>query len=141
MGKEFYKETKFRMESLELIGRCNEIVSDFVRQNLRLTLRQLYYQLVTRNIIRNEERAYKNLSNLMSDAHLAGLIDWEAIEDRIRVPVIPDEWNDIAELVEEALILTGFQGGKDSPTMSNYGSKRTPSPESYALLPVSSTSH
>jgi hypothetical protein len=103
MAKAFYKETKFRTESLELIRRCNEIVYEFVRQNLRLTLRQLYYQLVTRNIIRNEERAYKNLSNLVSGARLAGLIDWDAIEDRIRVPAIPPEWNDIAELVKDAL--------------------------------------
>jgi hypothetical protein len=63
----------------------------------------LYYQLVTRNIIRNEERAYKNLSNLVSDARLAGRIDWDAIEDRIRVPIIPAEWNNIAELVKDAL--------------------------------------
>ena len=31
---------------------------------LRLTLRQLHYQLVVGNIIPNQERAYKNLGNL-----------------------------------------------------------------------------
>lgn len=37
-----------------------------------LTLRQLYYQ-------------YKRLSELLTKARLAGLVPWEAIEDRSRV--------------------------------------------------------
>jgi len=48
-------------------------------------LRQLYYQLVTRNIITNTERSYKNLGQLVSQGRLAGKIDWSAIEDRLRV--------------------------------------------------------
>jgi hypothetical protein len=34
---------------------------EYQNQGLRLTLRQLYYQLVTRNAITNEEKSYKNL--------------------------------------------------------------------------------
>ena len=101
--KETYRETKFRPDSLELIARCEEIVTDYLGQGLRLTLRQLYYQLVTKNIIKNEERSYKNLSSLVSDARLSGMLDWEAIEDRIRVPVSPAEWSSIKDLVDSAL--------------------------------------
>jgi hypothetical protein len=72
-------------------------------QGLRLTLRQLYYQLVTRNAIPNVEREYKNLSKLISDARLAGEMDWEAIEDRVRVPRKHPEYHDLGDLVEAAL--------------------------------------
>lgn len=101
--KETFKEKNFRPDSLDLIAKCDEIVRDYLGQGLRLTLRQLYYQLVTQNIIKNEERAYKNLSSLVSDARLSGMLDWDAIEDRIRVPVIPSEFKDLQELVDAAL--------------------------------------
>lgn len=101
--KETFKETNFRPDSLGLIAHCEEIVIDYLGQGLKLTLRQLYYQLVTKNIIKNEERSYKNLSSLVSDARLSGMLDWEAIEDRIRVPVIPSEWSSIQSLVDSAL--------------------------------------
>jgi hypothetical protein len=101
--KETFKETNFRPDSLGLIAKCEEIVIDYLGQGLRLTLRQLYYQLVTKNIIKNVERSYKNLSSLVSDARLAGMLDWDAIEDRIRVPVIPSEWSNIKDLVDSAL--------------------------------------
>lgn len=40
--------------------------------------------MVARDIIPNNERSYKNLGALINDARLAGLIDWNAIEDRTR---------------------------------------------------------
>jgi hypothetical protein len=101
--REIFKEKAFVETSLELIENCNDIVGEYQRQGLRLTLRQLYYQLVTKNIIANVERAYKNLSSLVSDARLAGHIDWDAIEDRIRIPDVPTEFKDLGELVEAAL--------------------------------------
>lgn len=101
--KEQFKTINFRSDSLTLIEHCNSIVDSYLGQGLRLTLRQLYYQLVTKNIIKNEERSYKNLSNLVSDARLAGMIDWDAIEDRIRVPVTPSQFKNLRELVDAAL--------------------------------------
>lgn len=79
-----YKEIKFRAASLQLIARINGIIAEYQEMGYSLTLRQVYYQLVARDVIPNNERSYKNLGNLISDARLAGLIDWEAIEDRTR---------------------------------------------------------
>ena len=87
-----YKEIAFREKTRNLIDTCDLIVEDYQAQGFRLTLRQLYYQLVTRNIVTNTERSYQNLSRMISDGRLAGLIDWDAIEDRIRVPRIPFAW-------------------------------------------------
>jgi len=101
--KEIFKEKNFRPDSLDLITHCDKVIADYSGQGLKLTLRQLYYQLVTKNIIKNEERSYKNLSSLVSDARLAGMLDWDAIEDRIRVPTIPTEFKNLKDLVDAAL--------------------------------------
>lgn len=94
---------EFRGRSEALLIIVEQIVSAYQDAGLRLTLRQLYYQLVSRNIIPNVERAYKNLSTLVSTARLAGRIDWDAIEDRTRVPVIPPEFSGLDDLVGAAL--------------------------------------
>lgn len=79
-----YKEIKFHDKSLLLIDRVNRIIGEYKAKGYSLTLRQVYYQLVARDIIQNNEKSYKNLGNLISDGRLAGLIDWHAIEDRTR---------------------------------------------------------
>jgi hypothetical protein len=101
--KECFREKNFREESRALIDRCDSIITNYSGQGLKLTLRQLYYQLVSANVITNEEKSYKNLGGLVSDARLAGLLDWDAIEDRVRQPRVQSEWSNVADLVESAL--------------------------------------
>ena len=90
---------KFRSESLERLDICNTIIADYMRQGFRLTLRQLYYQLVSRDLIPNTERSYKNLGNLINDGRLAGQVDWDAIEDRLRMPYRISEWTDPGQIM------------------------------------------
>lgn len=97
-----YVRKAFRPEAVARIHHCNVIIDRYQKQNLRLTLRQLYYQLVSRNVITNEEKSYKTLGKLVSDARLAGLMSWDAIEDRIRTPVVPQQFNNLAHLADVA---------------------------------------
>lgn len=101
--KEFFRSTKFRPASKTLVEQCNDIVDDYQGQGLRLTLRQLYYQLVTKNIIVNSERSYQNLSALVSNGRLAGKVDWDAIEDRVRRPRMAGEFDNLKDLVNAAV--------------------------------------
>lgn len=103
MACETFKYVRFNAQSSERIDLCNEIIEDYQKQRLRLTLRQLYYQLVTRNVFPNSEKSYKNLGSLLNDARLAGRVDWNAIEDRVRQPRKAPEWNNLVELTESAL--------------------------------------
>src|SRR5579883_1481282 len=103
MSYERFRSKKFSPESSARITQCNAIIERYQEQGLRLTLRQLYYQLVSQAVIPNEERSYKNLGNLVSDARLAGLMDWDAIEDRVRVPRQPPQFDNLTDLVEAAL--------------------------------------
>lgn len=101
--KQSFKEINFKPETLALIEQCTGIVLDYQQQGLRLTLRQLYYQLVSRNIIRNVVTEYKRLGGIVSDARLAGLMDWDAIEDRVRQPWSASEFENLGELVDAAI--------------------------------------
>jgi hypothetical protein len=101
--KQAFKSINFRRDSLERIALCNKIIRDYQGQGLKLTLRQLYYQLVSQNVIPNTEKAYKALGGLLSDARLAGLVDWDAIEDRNREPVEWAEYENVQEMIEEAV--------------------------------------
>lgn len=79
-----YQDCNFSAPRLALIETANDIIADYRNQGYTLTLRQLYYQFVSRAIIPNSERSYKNLGNAVNDGRMAGLIDWNGIEDRGR---------------------------------------------------------
>ncbi len=84
MTLEFFRDIKFRAESLATIETANKIIDEYRGQGFSLTLRQLYYQFVARGLIENTERSYKNLGNLIAKARDAGLVSWTAVEDRTR---------------------------------------------------------
>lgn len=100
MPKIAYKEKRFRSDKLELIGLVNGVVDEYDAQGYSLTLRQVYYQMVARDIIPNNERSYKNLGALISDARLAGLVDWNAIEDRTRNLRQRPKWGSPQEIID-----------------------------------------
>src|SRR5580692_1670580 len=79
-----YKEKNFRADSLALIETADAICKEYMAQGFTLTLRQLYYQFVARDILANSQKNYDRLGAILNDARLAGLIDWEAMEDRTR---------------------------------------------------------
>lgn len=71
-------------KTMGLIHLANEIIDQLATMGYSLTLRQLYYQLVARDVIRNKQTEYKRLGKIINEARLAGLVDWDAIEDRTR---------------------------------------------------------
>lgn len=95
-----YKDINFRADSLNLIQRVNGIIHEYNQKGYSLTLRQVYYQLVARDIIPNNERSYKNLGNLISDGRIAGLIDWNAIEDRTRNLEKNSHWSSPSSIID-----------------------------------------
>lgn len=102
MPKIAYIEKNFRPESLKLIEKINSVIAAYEAQGYSLTLRQVYYQMVARDTIPNNERSYKNIGVLINDARLAGLIDWNAIEDRTRNLRGRSHWEKPSEVIESA---------------------------------------
>lgn len=97
--KEAFIDKNFSAASLQTIELVNAILEEYRRQGFRLSLRQLYYQLVARDYIPNNLRSYKNLGSLVSNARQAGYVDWDMIEDRNRETVIPSHWESIGQIV------------------------------------------
>ncbi len=64
-----------------IITAVNEIILKYKRP---LTLRQIYYQLVSRNIIENKLNNYKSLSKILVEAKEKNLVPEDRIEDRGR---------------------------------------------------------
>lgn len=85
----------------EVVARIVHIVTSYSRKGYVLTLRQLHYQLVSRNWIVNHDTAYKKLGSILDDCRYAGVIDWSAIEDRGRVPYLPYYADDAADAVDD----------------------------------------
>jgi hypothetical protein len=99
--KETFRITRFKPETLQRIEQANAIISEYGGQ--KLTARQVYYRFVAADLIPNTPRSYQNLTSILTDARYAGLVDWDAIEDRGREPDVPGEWDTIDEIVDAAV--------------------------------------
>ncbi len=102
MPKICYVPKNFSDKSLRRIVKANEIIAEYVAQGFVLTLRQLYYQFVSRDLIPNTPREYNNLGNLINDARLAGLIDWNHLEDRTRNVKANPHWSNPESILASA---------------------------------------
>lgn len=95
-----YVPRDFSAKSLEMIEQANEIIDEYAQQGFDLTLRQLYYQFVSRDLIANKQSEYKRLGSVVNDARLAGLIDWDTIIDRTRKLEKQAEWDSPSDIIE-----------------------------------------
>jgi hypothetical protein len=73
----------------------------YAKQGYDLSVRQLFYQLVSKNIIPNKQKQYKSLVGLVNDARLAGVLDWRNVVDRGRNAYRPRNWANPGEMAKE----------------------------------------
>lgn len=93
-------EDTFRNGTKILISQMNSIIAEYSKAGMRLTVRQLYYQLVSRDLVPNTERSYKRIIGTCNDGRYAGLIDWDAIEDRTRSFRGLERWESAKSMLE-----------------------------------------
>jgi hypothetical protein len=98
-------DTKLRLNKAnkERLQVINNILENYVAQGFTLTLRQLYYQLVSRDIVANKVEEYKKLSVLLGKGRMAGVVDWQSIEDRTRRPQKPYWVHDIPDAINDLI--------------------------------------
>ena len=100
--KESFIVKRFSADSLEIIDRANGIIEEYQEQGFVLTLRQLYYQFVSRAFLPNDVHSYRKIGSTISNARLAGYVDWDAIEDRTRNLASYHHYKDAQDAVWEA---------------------------------------
>jgi hypothetical protein len=101
MSREMFETRQFQTKSLDLIEGANAIIDEYQEQGFKLTLRQLFYQFVARELIANNQHEYKRLGSVIKNGRRAGLIDWDAIEDRTRNVHGHASWDSPAQIVSE----------------------------------------
>jgi len=82
----------------EIISQTNQIFTEY---DSRLTVRQIYYRLVSVQTITNDVKSYKRLVKILTKAREDSDIDWRKIEDRRRDTIggdwgfrNPEQWGD-----------------------------------------------
>lgn len=102
MSRICYRPTNFKDATLAIISAANRIIQEYTDAGFVLTLRQLYYQFVARDLIANKQSEYKRLGSIINKARYAGLVDWEAMEDRTRNLRDLSSWTGPEHLIEAA---------------------------------------
>ena len=68
-----------------------------------MTVRQTYYQLVSRQVIENNRSEYMAVSRLLVEMRQSGEVPWEWIEDRTRRPRTVSMWDSLRDFGETAV--------------------------------------
>jgi hypothetical protein len=99
--KECFIPKRFNGKSTKMLRVIEEILDHYAKQGFDLSVRQLFYQLVSKNIIPNKQKQYKSLVGLVNDARLAGVLDWRNVVDRGRNAYRPRHWANPGEMARE----------------------------------------
>lgn len=101
--KRAYESWSPQDETVETLSQANVIIEDYMSRRYSLTLRQLYYQMVAKGLISNDQREYDRLGRIVSRGRNAGMIDWFAIEDRTRQRFGLQTWDNPREIIRSAI--------------------------------------
>ena len=143
MATKTFIPRRFRARSYALIEMANRIIAEYAAQGYDLSLRQLFYQMVARDIIPNTQQKYDALGSLISNARLAGLVDWDSIRDRGRVTVANPHWDAPSDpttsrrIRESALRFTSTSVGTPSLSTKRWSSDQRSAPLSSPGTPNS----
>lgn len=103
MGFQLYTNYNPSSESQDVIAKADKIIKAYQAEGMMMTLRQLYYQFVSRDWIENSDKSYERLGRIVSRARLGGYLDWDAIEDRNRVPVVWRHYDSVLDVIKQAI--------------------------------------
>ena len=108
--REKFLEHRFSEEGQGILTDITAILDEYQVDEYDLSLRQLYYQLIARDVLpdswtdritdsKNSQGNYKRIGDLVNNARNAGLIDWDMIKDRNRETITNSHWTDPADIV------------------------------------------
>jgi hypothetical protein len=77
-----------------------KVALEVLQETHPMTVRQVYYQLVSRQVIKNNRSQYQAVSNLLVQARKNGTVPWEWIEDRLRRPRSVSMWEGLQDFMK-----------------------------------------
>jgi hypothetical protein len=102
VSTELFIPYKPHAATLKVVEQANTIIAEYLAQGFTLTLRQLFYQTVARDLLPNTFNEYKRLGTIIRNARDGGLVDWDAIEDRTREVNTHTFWSNPAGIISAA---------------------------------------
>jgi hypothetical protein len=88
-----------RVKTKELIEAAWRVLAE----SHPMTLRQCYYQLVSKQIIPNNRGSYQTLGRALVEARKQDMIPWHWIEDRLRKPRHVSMWADVPAFAQTVI--------------------------------------
>jgi hypothetical protein len=79
-----YVDYKLQDKRLGWAEHALEIIEEYAKDGYTLTVRQIYYQFVARNIVDNTKENYNAVQEMLRKARLGGYLPLDCIEDRTR---------------------------------------------------------
>lgn len=104
-----------RGSAAAVVRTAEAICAEYRTQGYDLTLRQLYYQFVARDLIANTQQSYKRLGDIVNRARLAGLLDWSYIVDRTRNLRGTSHWSEPSDVINSAAASYRIDKWADQP--------------------------
>lgn len=104
MAKIKFRNVRLSAKNRVRLEEINSIIQEYQSDGYTLTLRQLYYQLVSRDIVPNKQAEYSKLSTLLKEGRMGGIVDWSAIEDRLRRPTKPSSFDSPEDILDAAIL-------------------------------------
>lgn len=97
-----YDTYPLQKKSRAFIAILDAVVEEYKAAGYILTARQLYYQLVSRDILPNTEKSYKYACRMINIGKMCGIIDWDALEDRTRSFERRSHWRTPGEILDSS---------------------------------------
>lgn len=121
--KRAYCDINFQSKTQKIIETANTIIDEHKADGYDLTLRQLYYQFVARDLFpedrrwtwtgsrwkrdpngtKNAEPNYKWTGTFINNGRLAGLVDWNSIVDRTRQHEANAHWDSPSDILNDSV--------------------------------------
>lgn len=104
-----YRTYAPKAETRTIIDQADGILVEYSRQGFSLTLRQLYYQFIARDLFpdsyineagtKNSIQSYNKLKAIISKAREGGMLDWSHVKDRGRELEAKPHWDDAEDFL------------------------------------------
>lgn len=120
--KEWYRDHNFRWDTRQILEDADRVATEYMEKGYTVTVRQLYYQMIAQDLFpdswiderynaknglpwdtKNTVKNYQKFVKVVSDGRLAGYLDWDAIEDRLRRTERNRHWSSHDEILQAAV--------------------------------------
>lgn len=109
MAKIAYKKYQPQKTNARILRFSNSIIDEFQADGFDVTLRQLYYKMIARDLFpeewrdeegsKNNPQSYNKFKTIIKNGRLGGLVDWDSIVDRTRKVEKHSHWESPAEII------------------------------------------